>query len=48
MTLNKSALRKTFFLLIGIVLMVTCIGSAAALDSQDPSYSTSADQILSG
>lgn len=47
---NKSALRKTIFLLMCTALMVTCIGCAAALDSdsQDPSYSTSAYQIQSG
>lgn len=48
MTLNKPALRKAIFLLMCTALMVTCIGSAAALDSQEPSYSTSTTQSQSG
>jgi hypothetical protein len=48
--MNKSALRKTVFLLICTVLMITCIGGAVAVDSpvqSSSSLATSSDQSSS-
>lgn len=48
--MNKSALRKTVFLLICTVLMITCIGGAVAVDSpvqSSSSLATSPDQSTS-
>jgi hypothetical protein len=48
--MNKSALRKTVFLLICTVLMITCIGGTVAVDSpvqSSSSLATSPDQSSS-
>lgn len=48
--MNKSALRKTVFLLICTILMITCIGIAVAVDSpvqSSSSLATSPDQSTS-
>jgi hypothetical protein len=48
--MNKSALRKTVFLLICTVLMIICIGGAVAVDSSDQSSSplATAAQVQAG